>query len=342
MTMTMTMTISRATILLAVWLTVWPVAADAAASVPDEQPPDNTGLGVLQLHSFSPAQSLRDNSPLALPGDIHPGLAVRAGVNWVNIWTNEQRYLLDFEMADAFVALSYGLTPRLAVRAAFSQRDYFGGRLDTVIENFHSLFNIDQDGRDRTGSNLEQVVIYDAAGNSLLRVADADEMDNKGVSVSMQRLVLPGTRTLPAVCLNVGCRYAFETIFAEGTALDGFITVGVSKRLSPWWLIHGAVGYTRYGSAHLPPVVFRSNILTGMAALAWQPSRRWTMLLQYQFHEGVVEQLGELSANSHEVNLGIKWRIGEHTVMEVGLIENIVVHGNSPDFGLHTAVRWRF
>jgi hypothetical protein len=65
-------------------------------------------------------------------------------------------------------------------------------------------------------------------------------------------------------------------------------------------------------------------------------------MVQYLFTEGVAEDLGDLSSPSHEITLGAKWEVIQGTVLEFGLIENVITLGNSPDFGIHFGITSRF
>ena len=67
-----------------------------------------------------------------------------------------------------------------------------------------------------------------------------------------------------------------------------------------------------------------------------------SLLIQYLVSEGVAEDLGEISKPSHEVTLGWKGEVRKGTVVEVGLIENVITYDNSPDFGVHAGFTQRF
>jgi nucleoside-diphosphate-sugar epimerase len=56
----------------------------------------------------------------------------------------------------------------------------------------------------------------------------------------------------------------------------------------------------------------------------------------------VAKDLGDFSQNSNEITLGWKWELADRTVFEFGLIENILNFNNSPDFGVHAGLTFRF
>ena len=79
-----------------------------------------------------------------------------------------------------------------------------------------------------------------------------------------------------------------------------------------------------------------------MLTFAWQWKPNLSMLFQYVFSEGVVKDFGSLSDSSHEVNIGFKWRLSSGSIIEFAMVENVITHDNSPDFGLHLALSHPF
>ena len=76
--------------------------------------------------------------------------------------------------------------------------------------------------------------------------------------------------------------------------------------------------------------------------MEWRAFNRASIIAQYLYSDGLAIDLGELSDASHEVNLGFKWECSPGVVLEFALIENFLTTNNSPDFGLHAGVAWRF
>ena len=70
--------------------------------------------------------------------------------------------------------------------------------------------------------------------------------------------------------------------------------------------------------------------------------RKVSLLLQYMLCQGAAEDWRDLSKPSHEILLGVKAEIGSRTVFEAGLLENLGIPDNSPDFGFHAGLSYRF
>ena len=216
--------------------------------------------------------------------------------------------------------------------------------MDSTIENFHDWFGIGQSGRDETGHNQSRVILRDDQG-PILTEFGADKMENNGVGFVVQYVIHPGTTLWPAVWVNGQLRYALkepDILTDNDEPLDAYIGIGLSKRLSEKWHTYSNVGYTHYGQTEFDNLNLESNALSGMLAVAYDWTPNFSLLVQYNFHEGVLIDLGKLSNYSHEIVVGFKWMTDHGGLIELGVIENIIETYNSPDVGLHFAYAYRF
>jgi Protein of unknown function (DUF3187) len=300
----------------------------------------NYGPGTLQLRSQSPAQSLRLTMANIVPGAIKPAeLDFHAGTTWTNVWVDSSEVALDYEMLDTHIAVSYGINKRLVLAMAFDQRNYFGGAMDNFIQEFHDLFGIDQNGRDKVDRNLSRIIRYDDQGNIIFQTDDLSNMENNGISFVAQYILSHGTRSWPAIGISGMLRYGLNTPPSEDNhePLDWNIGIGLSKRLTNSWYMYSNLCYTNFGQTELFDLQFEGDAISFMLALAWKWKPNFSILLQYVFSEGVVKDFGSISDPSHEMNLGFKWQLSSGSLIEFALIENVITFDNSPDFGLHLA-----
>jgi len=304
----------------------------------------NFGPGAFQLRSQSPGQSLRFTMLDILSGPIDTGWRASIGAAWTNTWVDKKEYTLDYEMLDAHIAISYAFNNRFELGFFFENRSFFGGYMDNTIENFHDLFGIGQSGRDEAEHNLSRVIQRDDQGN-ILTEFNADKMENNGIGFVVQYVIHPGTTLWPAVWVNGQLRYALkepDIVTDNDEPLDTYIGIGLSKRLSEKWHTYSNMGYTHYGQTEFDNMELENNALSGMLAIAYDWTPNFSLLVQYLFHEGVLNDLGKLSNYSHEIVLGFKWMTDHGGMVELGLIENIINTDNSPDVGLHFAYAYRF
>lgn len=305
----------------------------------------NVGLGPLNLASQSPFQSLRlvltPRPPEILPrGDFEAQVIETLS----NVWSfKEDKYMLDYEMLTSRLDVAYGLTDGFLVELAFEDKRYFGGILDGFISDFHDVFSVDQNSRDVYDNGATQVVILDREKNKLISWKGRSAAYSQSLAVTLQHNVTCGGEWLPALSWAVTARYTFWD--ADEIHYDRPFDIGLSlamaKKFGDFYA-YVAPGFVWYGADRIGDIVLTSTQASLLLGLEWHFSPSWSLLLQYLAIEGACENLGPFSEASHEVSLGFKVRMGRHTLLEAGLLENIIVYANSPDFGVHAGLTRRF
>ena len=171
--------------------------------------------------------------------------------------------------------------------------------------------------------------------------------DDKGlysssIHLTLQHNVTCGTDTLPAFAYALTTRYEIKSEDLEGGhPLDIGLSASLSKRFNKFYL-YGTLGFAAFGRDSFRGIALKKTQLTGLLAFEWRAFSTASIIGQYLLTQGVVENLGAFSEPSHEVTLGAKWEVVRGTVLEFGLIENLFVSANSPDFGVQLGVVSRF
>lgn len=130
------------------------------AAAPRSPRNDQLGLGPLHLGSQSPGQSLRLGLVPHTPADLLDGeWKYFVGSSWVNVWANEATHQLDYEALTTEALVGYGLSDRWALELGALHRVTFGGRMDAMIQGFHEIFDLGQDGRDEVPLNRTYIHI---------------------------------------------------------------------------------------------------------------------------------------------------------------------------------------
>jgi hypothetical protein len=305
----------------------------------------NYGQSPLHLSSQSPGQSLRLNMPPIVPEEIKPGgFKLSFGSAWTNVWARNDRFFLDYEMLDSYIALSYGISDRLGLALGFNQRNYFGGAMDNSIQEFHDLFGMSLEGRDTVPHNDTRLIWYDKYGNVIEDTTDVSRANNNNVLFAAQFILYHGTNLIPAVGIAGIVRYGVDTPPSEhgDEPADIGIGIGLSKRWADRWYSYHYLGHTHYGQTELFDLKFQKNSFSGMTAVAWHWRPNSSIILQYMYYEGALQDFGSLSNSSHEVDFGLKWQFTDGGIFEIGMIENIITYDNSPDFGIHLAYEHRW
>lgn len=309
----------------------------------------NHGLGTLEIRSQSPTQSMRLTLPMVIPGDIKPGWGIHTHSTWTNVWADGREFLLDYEMLDTGLAVTYGFDTRLGLAVAFNNRNYFGGEMDNFIQEFHDLFGISQSGRDEVPKDRKVIQLFDPQTGKTAVELSAGDLNNSRIELLLNYNISHGTRTWPSVNVYGVASYAVNSaeVFKDDNQVDFGFGLGFAKRWSKRWYTYAAVGFSifddrevRERAANVKTVKFEDKQLTGMFSLSWHYTPNFAILAQYLYNGPAVKDIDKLDKPSHEVSLGFKWNTRRYGVIEFAFIENIITFDNSPDFGLH--VGWRY
>jgi hypothetical protein len=214
--------------------------------------------------------------------------------------------------------------------------------MDGFIQGFHDLFGIDQNGRDTVPKGDFSFDIDPSATQAGVSLTGSDRgIYAAGALATLQHNVTCGTDTLPAFSYAFTLRYELYSDDLEGgTPFDLGASVAISKRYADIYL-YGTLGYTVFGREKFRGIVLRNTQYSLLAAIEWRAFAAASLTLQYLLTEGLADDLGDLSNPSNEITLGVKWEFLTGTVLEFGLIENVITFGNSPDFGLHLGISTR-
>ncbi len=294
---------------------------------------ENYGPGFLHIRSQAPAYSFRMTMPHLLPGAIPPGAAYVFGSTLSNVWVNDDDIVMDYEMMDSSLALTYGVDNRLGFALIYDQREYFGGVLDGLIQGIHDLFGIGQSGR--TDVPLGRTY-FERIG---FTTEDLAALDNKAVSLLVQYVFIFGEGGRPTVGVSGGVRYGLEAPTGGDVQhpVDYNISLGVAKRLAQNWYSCLHVGATRFEQEQVLGLEFETDVLSWMLALAWELNDRYTLLMQWFNNQGVIKDFGQFGNPSNELDLGVKIHTKGGGMWEFAIIENVINYDNGPDLGLHLA-----
>ncbi|MEW5734117.1 MAG: DUF3187 family protein [Thermodesulfobacteriota bacterium] len=305
----------------------------------------NVGFGPLNLSSQSPFQSLRLALVPRTPDTLSKGeWEIRFTETFANIWSFEpNRYTLDYESADSNLAVAYGVGTNIMLELAIDDRRVFGGILDNFISGFHQLFGISQNDRDLFPNGRTIIDIRDKNGAPLVEWRGGHAAYSQGVAFTVQNNVSCGGNGNPAFSWAVTLRYTdWDAIpIKYDFPLDIGLSLAMAKRFGPIYA-YLAPGVVYYGADSVGAVELRRLQMSALLGLEWRATEKFSVIAQYLLLEGACKDLEPFSEPSHEVTLGIKTLIGKKTLVEAGLLENLIVYGNSPDFGIHLGVSHRF
>ena len=306
----------------------------------------NVGYGPLRLGSQSPFQSLRFGIDPRTPSTLaEDQWELHLSETWVNTFSySPGKDLLDFEMLDSRLSVAYGVRDEVELEVEFENRSSFGGIMDRFINAFHRTFGLSDAGRHNFPNNQLQIQLSDNRGNTALRLdnSDAGSFSN-ALLLSAQHNLTCGTEYLPALAygLTVRAHLDNKTGITGQNVFEPQLSLTASKSVGDFYG-YLSIAYGYFGAQHLGGIQFRPTQWSGLGAVEWRFASDMSLVLQYLISAGVAKDLGPFSAASNEITLGLKWELAERTVLEFGLIENLVNFDNSPDFGIHAGLTYRF
>ncbi len=321
--------------------TLRPSALEEAPSEPIDMP--NVGLGPLRFRSQSPFQSLRlgilPNAPTSLPRGRWEH---RETFDWSRMWAESDRYLMSFDSWSSTHSIAYGLTDRTQLEMGIVESGWSSGKLDGFVRSFHDLFGIAQGGRDTMPDGAFAFRLGRDQRPDVTLQADDGEETTEQLAFSVHHLLTAGTDALPALSLSF-------TVMTDlggashvlGDAIDASVSLSLSKKAGDF-TAYLTIGIAWYGHEQFYGVDLKPFAVSIVSAVEWTAAEGWSLVLQHHWAQGTVKNYGSLSRPSHEVVLGTRIRISADSVFELGVVENIVVFDNSPDFGLHSGVAVQF
>ena len=286
-------------------------------------------LGPLNIRSMGPGQALRlaplPRSPYGLPeGETEVLVNVAAASVFLQL---KDVYLVDFNFTDTRIALNHGFANGWSAEFSFNDRRIQNLYLDEVVESFHDIFGIEQNGRDKNLNETHIVIPQYAADFG----EELDGAFSQTLGLSIQKVLIDKSIEWPAVAvlLNTSLETLSDGMIEKG-AMDYGLQLSMAQKQSAGYF-YANISYTRFGSDKTLDVIpITETQFSGMLGYEFTQSANQAFIVQYLFSEGVLKGLGALEDVSHEIHLGYKWRTPKN-IIEIGLVENIVNFDNGPD-----------
>jgi len=306
----------------------------------------NIGYGPLRVSSQSPFQSLRIGLVPRTPSTLGEG---QAEIHWNEAYSNvfikkEGEYLLQFDLLQSSLGVSYGVTDTFEVDLEFDDKSRFGGFMDQFIQHFHHAFGLPNQLRNTEPDNAFAIQ-FPANQNH-----PAVDLGNRwrgafsdSIALTLQENLTCGTDRLPAFSFGLTLRTepGGPKDLQNELPVDPAFTASLAKRVGDFYFYaEGLVSY--YGHDRFHGLPLRAVQLTGLLAVEWRFDDNASMVLQYQISEGVAERLGPFSRPASEVAFGWKIEVLRNTLLELGAIHTLLNNENSMDFGFTGGLTYRF
>ncbi|HKI99684.1 MAG TPA: DUF3187 family protein [bacterium] len=274
-----------------------------------------------------------------------PGLwRIQASADWTNVWDyNPERGLIDGESWYFKPKLRYTVADGLEFSLSWPLQHLGGGMLDGLIENFHSALGLDNAGRDRFPHDQLRIERFNPDGSVTVIMDDsaAGWYGRAPVLSGRLRLTSPGASWPVALKASVNFPHAETTNrFIASHGHDWALGLSTAGRLSTRWHATLAIAGEQPRSAVLRLGLNLTRVRTSaLASFDYGLSDTTAMVFELLSESGVARDTGTgLDKPTTDFVFGWKWQVGG-SVLELGIIEDLFVHDNNIDFGLHFGYR---
>jgi hypothetical protein len=304
----------------------------------------NVGYGPLNYASMSLFPSLRSGFETHFPESMPSGkFDFRVNESWVKFSSSSDLWRIDYEVVRTNLGFSWALSDDVRLDLSIESSSRTGGTLDAVILGFHQAFGVATGYRNSFARNENRIEIQPPDGGPRIVVDKTDPQPFEQAAIlTLRDTVTYGNEDLPAIAWSVSARGNLSTgDLSRSGPFDLGASLGVVKEFESFHLYAGGnlawFGREEFFGLKLKPIQWSTTV-----ALEWRAASDLSLIAQYVLTSGGAERLSDFSRPCHEVLAGFKWEPKGGVLLQFALEENIVNFANSPDFGIHAGITFRW
>ena len=259
--------------------------------------------------------------------------------HYISEGSGDEYLNLDGETGRLALEVRYAISDNLDVQLELPWLKHSGGKLDSLIDNWHDFWGMSDGGR----SNVEQDLLdyrYRGEDNFLL------EDDSSGLgdtSLSLGYRFYGDEEASASIVVGYKFGTGDEDKFLGSGADDAYLALRFSgdqrSDLPLRW--HGQLGYLYAGESELIQNIQEQHLWFAGLGLDWRLGESWSLLGQVDAHaapaDSDIKGIGETAVM---LTLGARWRFAEQWDLDLSLVEDIQVE-TAPDVVFQAGVRWR-
>lgn len=247
------------------------------------------------------------------------------------------RLLVDVETLRLELGMNWRVTRWLQVGVTAPIIGQSGGFLDRTVEGFHRLFRLSNGGREEIPRNAYGVYVL-RNGEFWIARTQAPGLRLGDMVLRVKTPLLSreaGPRLSMAGVIKIPTGRFEDLTGSEGTDIQ--LALLASQPIGRRWVIHYNIAFTKLGQPKRAIGFPLRSIRSQMLAFEFLATTRLSLLMQMLSNTSLFPKSGlaPLNRTAYEIDAGIKVAITPATVLEIGLIENLSQHQNTPDIGLH-------
>ncbi len=305
----------------------------------------NIGRGPLTIPSLSPGHLFRPNASAATPSYAPKGhFVLYNSLTWGNVWNiDEDHYKIDGEWLFLTTKASYVLLDNLEIGVYIPLIGRNGGFADGLIEGFHDLFGISNAEREKYPRDEMTIEVDTSDGKKVLY--EGNEWGLGDISLMGSWILSQGSQFLPCTVIEAGVTLPTgdeDKLLGIGDPVWGMAILMTKRIGGSRWLVNLGASGSYCSRKRMLGIEINQEQYTLISGLEYEWSPRLSIILQELMSSPFAKNFYELSKSTNDLNLGIKFRVGELGTMEIGVQEDLLNFNNSADFGLHIGYRQIF
>lgn len=305
----------------------------------------NVGQGPLTIPSLSPGHLFRPNTSMAAPSYAPKGSWVSfTSLTWGNVWNvDEDHYRIDGEWLLLTTKASYVLRDELEVGLCIPAMGRTGGFGDSLIEGFHDLFGLSNAGRE--GYPHDKMVVEVDTPDGKKVFYEGNEWGLGDISLFGSWIVTQGGTFLPCTVIEAGITLPTgdeDKLLGIGEPVWGMAVLMTKRIGSSRWLVTVGASGSYCNRDRMFGIEVNQEQFALLSGLEYEWSPRLSLIAQELMSSPFAKDFHDLSEPTNELNVGMKFRIGELGAMEISVQEDLFNFNNSADFGFHIGYRQIF
>jgi hypothetical protein len=257
--------------------------------------------------------------------------------------TSQEAIFLDGETYRATLLMTYGLTDRIELNIELPYLSHDGGQLDSLIEDWHSFWNLPNGDRDDFAQDQLEYA-YQNDNDVLVNLQDS-KSGMGDISLMMGYQLAANEQTEWALRGGVKLATGDADKLTGSESTDVHLGLYVSRQNLfelPSLYAHANIGVLWMDDGEVANEVREDWVGYGSTSLSWMVSRVVSLKAQLDFHtafyDSALEEIGDFTA---QLVFGGSIRAGQNTVVDISMSEDIVVNA-SPDVVFQLGLRSTF
>lgn len=247
--------------------------------------------------------------------------------------TENEQVILDYEQTTLTIDFAYGLNEQYVLGIEIPYLINSDGVLDSLIDNWHDLFDLPQGGRD--GASRGEFLISFAGANQPVLV-DETGQGIGDISVYSDRLFIDSSagKVKARAKLKIPTGDEDQLFGSGGYGLS--IQLNAAARLSDKIISYGGAGLNYLTQGDVLSSQQNDVIAAATVGLGWQINSRTMLSSQLDLNSKIYSETGLDAVSGHGgvLYLSVQHQLTKHTRLQFGITEDVINKDAVPDFGL--------